>query len=156
MEWIKLEEKHPDFDVPVLVYGEYETSIAKLNTVSRSAIGVSFYFIEVTPCMTQALEITPTHWMPLPEPPNQKKLKRNTMTELVKNPLTSGQLFKEAQGKQYVIMTDKYGEDIGFNCRVSKIAIRVRPFNRKKKTRIVAVRECSFHEYISKKYPLYV
>jgi len=68
MKWIDIKDDCPEFGVPVLVYGEKITAVARLITVTTQIEGQWFEFYEGF----TSLEITwytVSHWMPLPEPP---------------------------------------------------------------------------------------
>lgn len=68
MEWIDIKKQMPELEVPVLVFGEGRISVARMDSFTTSSIGVSFVFLSGDSGY-DSIWITPTHWMPLPEPP---------------------------------------------------------------------------------------
>lgn len=70
-QWIKVEDRLPDFETKVLVFyriskeGEGYVEIGKLRSITTSANHVSY---EWTDKGYDSIP-DPSHWMPLPEPP---------------------------------------------------------------------------------------
>ena len=73
MSWIDIEEQHPDFEVPIIVFGEGRVCIARLMRKGITKDTVSLDFQEGDSGL-EDLWITPTHWLALPEKPKQNKL----------------------------------------------------------------------------------
>ena len=70
MNWININKQTPPFETPVLVFGESKICIARLDRMRVSKSITSFDFLEGVSGLDD-LYIDPTHWMPLPEPPNE-------------------------------------------------------------------------------------
>lgn len=69
MNWQKLTfENHPDFNKPVLVFGENTVLIARLHIIRMSLDSCSFDFLNDYTGLDEVY-ISVTHWMPLPERP---------------------------------------------------------------------------------------
>ncbi len=68
--WININEKHPEFHVPVLVCGEGRIAIARLITIIIHKDTTKFDFVENDLGM-EDLYIAVSHWMPIPEAPKQ-------------------------------------------------------------------------------------
>lgn len=68
MKWVEIKEFCPEFGVPVIVYGERTTAIARLITVTTQMDGKWFEFYDGFTSNDKCW-FTVTHWMPLPEPP---------------------------------------------------------------------------------------
>ena len=71
MDWIKLHEQNPEFEKPVLVAMEGQVLIARLIQKRISSDVITFDFYQHAHGF-ETLWITPTHWMPLPDPPTAK------------------------------------------------------------------------------------
>ena len=67
MEWFDFTQI-PAFNVPVLVTDGKRVLIARLETITKTKEYEGFTFLE-NETGYENLWITPTHWMPLPEPP---------------------------------------------------------------------------------------
>lgn len=77
MDWINIQHTHPEFGVPVLVYGKGEIHIARLEVIQKTITKVSFEFqklkfeFRARGSGYDSLWTDVTHWMPLPDPPEQ-------------------------------------------------------------------------------------
>jgi len=67
MKWFDLNIM-PDFNVPILVTDGKRVLIARLESITKTKDSDSLSFLE-NESGYENLCITPTHWMPLPEPP---------------------------------------------------------------------------------------
>jgi len=66
MEWISINERFPDIRQWVLV------SYGKIKTVSEAYLtATGFWYTRNGYIVPDNKEMKVTHWMPLPEPPNQ-------------------------------------------------------------------------------------
>lgn len=75
MEWIKTEDRNPEFGVPVLVfcriYGRFIASYEHIGDFEGQQYGNWGHNNELG-------ILPPTHWMPLPEPPESSPTVTNT------------------------------------------------------------------------------
>lgn len=81
MEWISVEDRLPDENIFVLVsYLSYDdeypcNDIAVIqNGQWHWHKGELYYDSETDECYTELVRVKITHWMPLPEPPEEKEI----------------------------------------------------------------------------------
>jgi hypothetical protein len=67
MEWISVNDRLPEDICNCLVY-----YIEDWNSDKNKKIGWAFFNSDKKFCL-ENYEVEPTHWMPLPEPPNKKR-----------------------------------------------------------------------------------
>ena len=68
MEWLDIKQNIPEFEEPVLLFGEDRILIARLFRRTQTADSFTLDF-HVGDLGMEELWITPTHWMPLPKVP---------------------------------------------------------------------------------------
>lgn len=70
MKWIDTSENLPEFDVPVLVFGEGQVFWARLSEKTQTKDFVYLSFLEGA-FSCERVWVKVSHWMPLPSPPKQ-------------------------------------------------------------------------------------